>query len=60
MKAQCNFQAIIQTGDDNLDEECQTEELKFREKWTQAPPATISLKEVEEDPDLLAQVRFKK
>ena len=31
-------QAYVQTNDDNIDREVQTEEIEEREKWTQHPP----------------------
>ena len=32
------FQAYVQTNDDNVDRDIQTEEVDSRQKWTQHPP----------------------
>ena len=34
-------QAIIQTNDDNMDRDIQTEEIEALEKWTQHPPEQL-------------------
>lgn len=40
-KLSLSFQAYIQTNEDNLDREIQTEEIETSEKWTQHPAEDI-------------------
>jgi hypothetical protein len=49
------MQATCQTGEDDLDEELQTEEIKILDKWTQNPPPTLASMKDPDDHDLMMQ-----
>jgi len=52
------LQAHVQTNEDNLCDEVQTEEIKYKNKWTQKPVSFQTRNSSVDDVTLFSQVIF--
>ena len=52
------FQAHVQTNEDNLCDEVQTDEIKYKNKWTQKPVSFQTKNSSVDDVTLFSQVIF--
>jgi len=52
------IQAHVQTNEDNLSDEVQTDEIKYKNKWTQKPVSFQTRNNLVDDVTLFSQVIF--
>jgi len=52
------IQAHVQTNEDNLCDEVQTDEIKYKNKWTQKPVSFQTRNSLVDDVTLFSQVIF--